>query len=90
MMGLLSLTVRAQVATLSEEPTHNCCHVEWADTEAAAARRAKAVFMVNDGVRLTVFGKNERWSKLKSESPAMSVQKSSQTTGNLFSYLSSP
>lgn len=45
-MGLLSLTVRVHLPAWSVEPTHSCCHVEWAETEAAAARRTREVFMV--------------------------------------------
>lgn len=45
-MGLLSLTVRAHVVPLSVLPTQSCCHVEWAETDAARAR-TKADFMVS-------------------------------------------
>ena len=47
-MGLLSLTVRVQVEPLSVLPTQSCCHVEWAEAVAAAARRMVAYFMIDD------------------------------------------
>lgn len=47
-MGLLSLTVRVQVVPLSSLPTQSCCHVEWAEAVAAAARRMVAYFMIDD------------------------------------------
>jgi len=51
-MGLLSLTVRTQVPALSSLPTQSSCHVEWAETVAAAARKMVAYFIltVKDGV----------------------------------------
>lgn len=45
-MGLLSLTVRTQVPALSSLPTQSSCHVEWAETVAAAARKMVAYFIV--------------------------------------------
>lgn len=45
-IGLLSRTVRAQVLPMSVLPTHSCCHVEWAETDATVARRAKVDFML--------------------------------------------
>jgi len=45
-MGLLSFTVRAHVVPLSVLPTQRSCHVEWAETEAAAARSTSVVFML--------------------------------------------
>ena len=45
-IGLLSLTVRAQVVVISVLPTQSCCHVEWAETDATAARIANVVFML--------------------------------------------
>ena len=50
-MGLLSLTVRAQVVALSSVPTQRSCHVEWAETEATVARRTRADFMLAVGSR---------------------------------------
>jgi len=44
--GLLSLTVRAHVVVISVLPTQSCCHVEWAETEATAARIANVDFML--------------------------------------------
>lgn len=44
-MGLLSLTVLAHVCTLSAVPTHRSCHVECAETPAAAARTKAAVLI---------------------------------------------
>jgi hypothetical protein len=48
-MGLLSLTLRTQVDALSSEPTQSSCHVEWAETEATAARSTRADFMMSTG-----------------------------------------
>ena len=45
-IGLLSRTVRAHVEAMSVLPTHSCCHVEWAETDATAARRAKVDFIL--------------------------------------------
>lgn len=45
-IGLLSLTVRAQDVALSSLPTHSCCHVEWAETDATAARSTIADFIL--------------------------------------------
>ena len=45
-MGELSLTVRVQEEPLSVLPTQSCCHVEWAETDATAARRTNADFMM--------------------------------------------
>jgi hypothetical protein len=45
--GELSLTVRTQVLALSVLPTQSSCHVEWAETDAAAASRTIDVFMLS-------------------------------------------
>jgi hypothetical protein len=45
-IGLLSMTVRVHVVAWSVVPTHRSCHVEWAETDAAAARRTMADFML--------------------------------------------
>jgi hypothetical protein len=47
--GLLSFTLRTQVEALSSEPTQSSCHVECAETEATAARRTRADFMLSTG-----------------------------------------
>ena len=44
-IGLLSMTVLAHVFPESVDPTQICCHVEWAETDAAAARRTVKVFI---------------------------------------------
>lgn len=44
-MGELSCTVRTQVPAWSSEPTQNSCHVAWAETAEAPARRKRANFM---------------------------------------------
>jgi hypothetical protein len=46
-IGLLSLTVRTHFPAWSVEPTQSCCHVEWAETDATAARRTKEVFILD-------------------------------------------
>jgi hypothetical protein len=46
-MGELSLTVRVHLVFMSVLPTQRSCHVEWAETDATAARTAKAVFMMS-------------------------------------------
>lgn len=45
-IGLLLATTRVQEVALSSEPTQRSCHVEWAETEAAAARRTRLDFIV--------------------------------------------
>jgi hypothetical protein len=45
-MGLLSLTTRVHDVALSVLPTHRSCHVEWAETAVAAARRIAVVFIL--------------------------------------------
>ena len=52
-IGLLSLTTRVADVALSVDPTQRSCHVEWAETEAAAARITMADFILTD-VRLVV------------------------------------
>jgi hypothetical protein len=52
-MGLLSLTTRVADVALSVEPTQRSCHVEWAETVAAAARSTMADFIFAD-VKLEV------------------------------------
>jgi hypothetical protein len=50
-IGLLSLTVRVHLVPWSVEPTQSCCHVEWAEADATAARITRADFIVNAGSR---------------------------------------
>jgi hypothetical protein len=45
-MGLLSMTVRVHFVTWSAVPTHRSCQVECAETDAAAARRTIADFIL--------------------------------------------
>lgn len=60
-IGLLSLTVRTHLPAWSVEPTQSSCHVECAETDATAARRTSADFILMSLCEREANEASERW-----------------------------